>query len=341
MAKKKATKKKATKKVAKKKTAKKVAKKKTVKKKTSKKVAKKKTVKKNVAKKTAKKVAKKKTTTKKKTVKKVAEKKTAKKVAKKKATKKKAAKKTAKKVAKKKATKKKTAKKATKKVAKKKATKKVAKKKAAKKTETSKASLKSENNKPIEEESGEEGLEGDINKKMELDDDIRTDDLDDFSDSIEEVDQEKAIKENLAEEILGLAEDHNIKDIFESLRSMDLFTSDSDDCLEKGCDNPATTSGYCRFHYIKNWKDIKRKQAILQEGKLHEYIEELISKFPAKFLEGIINDLSDEKSFFNILKELNIESDDDLFDSDDEDSLDDIAFETKVTAVAKGEFGED
>lgn len=342
-------KKKAGKKVSKKKTAKKTAKK--VAKKTAKKTAaKKKTAKKAVAKKkTAKKVAKKKTAKKaaKKATKKKAVKKTAKKAAKKKTAKKVAKKKTAKKVAKKttkkKATKKAAKKKTAKKVAKKKTAKKVAKKttakKVAKKAADKKVAKKTE--KKVAKKKAATKEDPKQNKKGKDLSAIDENELYDFDTVNEKKSKAKEIKENIAEEVLELAEDHNLKEVFESLRSLDFFVSDTDDCMEKGCDNPATTSGYCRFHYIKNWKEIKRKQSILEEGKLHDYIEELVQKYPLKYLEGIINDLTDEKAFFGVLKELNIESDDDLFDSEDDDSIDDIAFEAKVTVPNKSGFDED
>jgi CRP-like cAMP-binding protein len=81
------------------------------------------------------------------------------------------------------------------------------------------------------------------------------------------------IKENLAEEILALSEDFSIEDVFSSIRSMELFKVETDECVVRGCDNPSTTSGYCRYHYIKLWKDVKKKQLILSEGRLAKIIE--------------------------------------------------------------------
>lgn len=315
--------------MAKKKTAKKVAKKtaKKVAKKTAKKTAKKaapKTAKKTakkVAKKTAKKVAKK-------TAKKVA-KKTAKKVAKK--TAKKVAKKTAKKAAKKVA--KKTAKKVAKKVAKK-AEKKVAKKvtkkvekKAAKKTtkkvaekvekKTTKAAAKKD--KEVVVEAAEVVVEAKAKKTKKSS----------KSDLLQ-------ARDTLTEEIVSLADDFSLNEIFDAIQSLSFFTEDTDECLEKNCDNPVTTLGYCRFHYIKNWNEIKRRNSILEEGKLQEFIEELVNKYPLKHLESILEDLTDEKSFFAVLKDLGIDADEVDFDLNDdgEDAEDqDIAFEqTKGTA---------
>lgn len=315
----------AKKKTAKKKTAKKTAKK--VAKKTTKKTAKKteKKVAKKVVKKTASKVAKK-------TAKKAA-KKVTKKVAKK--AEKKVAKKTAKKVAKK--TAKKVAKKAAKKVTKK-AEKKTAKpsetrKKVTKKAET-KAPKKAVEKKEEVESKKTSGKKAAKEEFEILEDDSQTEMEFEEPSAKETKSIVKEIKENLADEVLSLSEEHSLKDIFDSLRTMDFFVTDTDDCMQKNCDNPATTLGFCRYHYIKNWKEIKRKQSILAEGKLQLFIEDLVNKYPLKYLEGILSDLADEKTFFGVLKEMNIESDtDDIYDedSDDLDDDQDIAYETKVT----------
>ncbi len=142
------------------------------------------------------------------------------------------------------------------------------------------------------------------------------------------------IKENLAEEILALSDDFSIDEVFASIRSMELFKVETDECVVRGCDNPSTTSGYCRYHYIKLWKDVKKKQLILSEGRLAKIIEELVGKYPMKYIETIIQDLADDKAFNHVLKDLDIETDEAEIDGFDDDELldddQDIAFETKV-----------
>lgn len=150
------------------------------------------------------------------------------------------------------------------------------------------------------------------------------------------------IREQLAEEIINLSEEYGLVDVLQAIKSLEFFSSDNIDCTEKACDNPTTTQGYCRYHYIKRWKDIKKKQIILEEGKLQNLIEDLISKHPFKYIEAILNDLMDEKTFSSVLRELNIDmTSDEGFDDvgDDEMEEEDIAFETKVTA--KVAFDED
>ena len=94
-------------------------------------------------------------------------------------------------------------------------------------------------------------------------------------------------------------------------------------CRENACENVATTKGYCRLDYIKNWKKIKRKEMILKEGKLNQYIEELVGKYPDKYIDIIRQDLSTEVNFNKVIHDLELdESIDDLdYDGDSIDSL--------------------
>ncbi len=143
------------------------------------------------------------------------------------------------------------------------------------------------------------------------------------------------IEGKIADEIAELREHFNWKDIAEAIGTMDFFIdAKNDECVEKGCDNIRTTQSYCRLHYLRNWKVIQKKRDILKEGKLQEYIEELISKYPTKYIEALLSDLSDDKEFYKVLNELNITSEfdfeEDEFENaaDDDDDGDDIGIET-------------
>jgi hypothetical protein len=94
-------------------------------------------------------------------------------------------------------------------------------------------------------------------------------------------------------------------------------------CLEVGCENSPTTAGYCRMCYIKNWRKIKRKELIVKEGKLNRYIEELVAKYPDKYIEAIRQDLYSDKEFSKVVSDLELdESIDDLdIDGDNIDAL--------------------
>ena len=139
----------------------------------------------------------------------------------------------------------------------------------------------------------------------------------------------------IADEIAELREHFNWKDIAESIGTMDFFiNAKNDECIEKGCDNIRTTQSYCRLHYIRNQKTLQKKREILKENKLQEYIEELISKYPVKYIESLLSDLSDDKEFYKVLNELNITSEFDFEEdelenaSDDDDDDGDIGIET-------------
>lgn len=100
-------------------------------------------------------------------------------------------------------------------------------------------------------------------------------------------------------------------------------------CREIACEGLGTTSGYCRLHYIRNWKKIKRKEAILKEGKLLQFIDELVSKYPEKYLEAIRMDLSDIRGFAKVVKDLELDEDATTEDFEgegagDDDVIDDI-----------------
>lgn len=100
---------------------------------------------------------------------------------------------------------------------------------------------------------------------------------------------------------------------------------DIDACREIACESSSTTAGYCRLHYIKNWRKIKRKEMILREKKLNQYIEELVSKYPDKYLESIRIDLADEKAFGKVIHDL--ELDESLDDVEGDDESDDAIVE--------------
>ena len=139
----------------------------------------------------------------------------------------------------------------------------------------------------------------------------------------------------IADEIAELREHFNWKEIAESIGTMDFFIDPkNDECIEKGCDNIRSTQSYCRLHYIRNQKTTVKKREILKDGKLQEYIEELISKYPVKYIEALMSDLSDDKEFYKVLHQLNITAEFDFEEdelenlADDDDDDGDIGIET-------------
>jgi hypothetical protein len=62
-------------------------------------------------------------------------------------------------------------------------------------------------------------------------------------------------------------------------------------CKEPGCKNAAVVEGYCRLHYIKNWKMIKRKRRTTAVQRLNKYVETLMKKYPDKYVDIIREDI--------------------------------------------------
>lgn len=89
-------------------------------------------------------------------------------------------------------------------------------------------------------------------------------------------------------------------------------------CREVACEALGTTGGYCRLHYIKNWRKIQRKVVILQERKLNGYIEELVAKYPDKYIEAIRLDLADDRAFAKVIADLDLDESVDDFEGDGE-----------------------
>jgi len=93
-------------------------------------------------------------------------------------------------------------------------------------------------------------------------------------------------------------------------------------CRESACENLAIAAGYCRPHYIKNWTQIKRKEAILKDGRLKQYIRELVFKYSDKYIQALRHDLQDDAAFARAIAELNLpETTEELMSIDTSDLL--------------------
>lgn len=62
-------------------------------------------------------------------------------------------------------------------------------------------------------------------------------------------------------------------------------------CREKDCKNEQTTMGFCRLHYLKNWKKVREKQRKKATQSLNKYVEYMMKKHPDDFIENIKGDL--------------------------------------------------
>ncbi len=68
-------------------------------------------------------------------------------------------------------------------------------------------------------------------------------------------------------------------------------------CKEEKCHNEQTTLGYCRLHYLKNWKKIREKQRKKAITNLNKYIDHIMKKHPDNYVETIKQDLRDGNRF--------------------------------------------
>ena len=79
-------------------------------------------------------------------------------------------------------------------------------------------------------------------------------------------------------------------------------------CFEENCDQPSTTGGYCRYHYMVSWGYIKKRNKILSENKLKSWTTELIQNYSPRILDYMVRDLSNEKDFSMALSEMKLVS---------------------------------
>ena len=97
-------------------------------------------------------------------------------------------------------------------------------------------------------------------------------------------------------------------------------------CRVRECDQASAVDGYCRFHYLLYWKNIQVRKAILTEGKLERYIEDLTARYPDKYLEMLKKDLRTEKDFLAAIQELEIDesSVDNEYEDEAQNYLDEV-----------------
>ncbi|MBI2343611.1 MAG: hypothetical protein HYV02_04690 [Deltaproteobacteria bacterium] len=62
-------------------------------------------------------------------------------------------------------------------------------------------------------------------------------------------------------------------------------------CKEEGCKNAQTTGGYCRLHYLRNWRQIKKEQQKAAAERLNRYVDRMARQHPGRVVEEIKKDL--------------------------------------------------
>lgn len=75
-------------------------------------------------------------------------------------------------------------------------------------------------------------------------------------------------------------------------------------CQMTGCHNQATTKGYCRLCYLKNWKKIRSENKKKASKNLNKYIENIIKTSREDKVTALKDQLRDEASFESSLDDL-------------------------------------
>jgi hypothetical protein len=83
-------------------------------------------------------------------------------------------------------------------------------------------------------------------------------------------------------------------------------------CLEEGCKNEQTTKGFCRLHYLKNWKRIREEGEQKAATRLNRYVEGIVRNHPDRYMEVIRKDIRERKELGS------------LFDRDGEEEVEGV-----------------
>ncbi len=84
-------------------------------------------------------------------------------------------------------------------------------------------------------------------------------------------------------------------------------TSKTKICAESRCKAPAATEGYCRLHYLRNWRELKSDQKDKAEKRLNSYIDRLMKKYPGEYLDKLKESLESEEKFREAMSEVDLE----------------------------------
>ena len=79
-------------------------------------------------------------------------------------------------------------------------------------------------------------------------------------------------------------------------------------CAQPECKQKAQSQGFCRLHYIANWRELKAEKKGRAEKRLNAYVDRLAKKYPSDYLERIKEGLDDEEKFKASVAELDLES---------------------------------
>lgn len=66
-------------------------------------------------------------------------------------------------------------------------------------------------------------------------------------------------------------------------------------CKENGCQSEQTTDGFCRLHYLKNWKKIRSEKKKKSLRSLNKYIENIMRRNPDNYKNSIKDNLQEQE----------------------------------------------
>jgi len=92
----------------------------------------------------------------------------------------------------------------------------------------------------------------------------------------------------------------------------------SKSCEYPKCKATAQSMGYCRLHYLANWKRIKLSNQLKAEARLNHFVDKLAKKYPDSYMEKIKEGVESEERFLEITKELDIDSKETIKETDSE-----------------------
>ncbi len=103
-------------------------------------------------------------------------------------------------------------------------------------------------------------------------------------------------------------------------------------CREEGCNDAATTAGFCRLHYLKRWKQIKDRERNEATKRLNRYIEKVCKENPEDFVDVIRRDLGREDFEESVVKSLDFgeEAEISSAENDNEDEIERIIRKLKI-----------
>ena len=68
-------------------------------------------------------------------------------------------------------------------------------------------------------------------------------------------------------------------------------------CKETACVSEQTTDGFCRLHYLKNWKIIRTEKKKKSLRSLNKYIDNIIKSAPDRYVDTLKENLRSPLDF--------------------------------------------